>query len=208
MPQPPTRLPNQASQRPPPPFINLSGDYRFLRGGYWALVDAELNGIESRPSPLQAATAQNAAASLLVAASAGIPTPTWRVARKPSDTIVPGLLLPNAGQTDASYGTRSPRLVASQWRSATQNGTRPAITVACTGKLGALKTIVGTTTSPHYDFAWRIWQAFGIPLATVWYIDEGNGPLFLSIDPLPLHELTERELRNFEEVSRRPMSPS
>ncbi|MGB1697655.1 MAG: hypothetical protein ACPHK8_04590 [Thermoplasmatota archaeon] len=69
-PSAPIRLPNQASQRRQPPFINLSGDYRFLRGGYWALVDAELNGLESRPSPLQAVTAQNCAAALLVAKQA------------------------------------------------------------------------------------------------------------------------------------------
>ncbi|MFO1533724.1 MAG: hypothetical protein ABR562_08560 [Thermoplasmatota archaeon] len=67
------------------PFINLSGDYRFLRAGFWALVDAELNGVESSPTPIQAVTAQNAAACLLVARHNGIETVQWKVARRPED---------------------------------------------------------------------------------------------------------------------------
>ncbi len=205
---PTSRLPNQAQKRPPPPFINLCGDYRFLRGGYWALIDAHLNGVEARPTPLQAVTAQNCAASLLVAKQAGLTTATWRVARRPEDVPVPAILVPNSGQTDTYYHVNSPRSRDSQWRSATQNGTRPALAVTPTGKLRAMKQVVGMTTSPHVALAWQVWQTFGIPLATVWYIDDLDGPRFLSLDPLPLHDLTERELRMFEEVSRSPMSPS
>ncbi len=210
MPNPPAppRLPRQDHRRPPPPFINLSGDYRFLRGGYWALVDAELNGYESRPSPLQAATAQNCAAALLVAKRAGIPCATWKVARKPEDVTPPAILVPNAGHTDTYYHCESTRSAASQWRSASQNGTRTALAVERTGKLRSMKQVVGTTTSEHFDLAWQVWQAFGVPLATIWYLDTEDGPRFVSLDPLLLHDLTERELRIFGEVSTRPMSPS
>ena len=207
-PPPPPRLPKQAALRPRPPFINLSGDYRFLRGGYWALVDAELNGIESRPSPMQAATAQNCAATLLVAQHHGIPCVDWKVARKAKDVVPPSILVPNAGHTDTYYHCESPRSAASQWRSATQNGTRPALVVKKEGTLRSIKQVVGMTMGDHFQLAWKVWQVFGVPLSTIWYLDSDAGPLFLSLDPLPLHELTERELRLFEEVSQRPMSPS
>lgn len=205
---PVTRLPRRDTASPAPPFINLCGDYRFLRGGYWALVDAELNGVESRPSPVQAVTAQNCAATLLVAAHAGLPCVSWKVAKRAEDVRPPVILLPNAGQTDSSYNVQSPRSAASQWRSATQNGTRAALAVRADGKLRSLRMVVGVTASDEYELAWRVWQIFQIPLATIWYLETRKGPLFCCLDPLPLHELTDRELRLFEEVSQRPMSPS
>lgn len=189
-------------------FLNLCGDYRFLRGGYWALVDSELNGVESRPTPMQAVTAQNAAASLLVAARSGIPCAPWSVAKRPEDVVPPCVLVPNAGHTDTYYHVHSPRSAASQWRSATQNGTRAALAIQKVGPLKCLKSITGVTTSQEFGLAWSIWVVFGIPLCTVWYLDGPDGPRFVSLDPLPLHELTERELRLYEEVSQRPMSPS
>ena len=206
---PPTRLPSRRGATPPrPTFLNLCGDYRFLRGGYWALVDAELNGVESRPTPMQAVTAQNVAAALLVAARNGIPCAEWRVAKKPSEVEPPCVLVPNSGQTDTYYHVQSPRSAASQWRSATQNGTRAALLVRKAGPLRSLKAITGVTAHGPYDLAWSVWAVFGIPLCTVWYLDTPDGPRFVSLDPLPLHELTERELRLYEEVSQRPMSPS
>ncbi len=156
---------------------------------------------------MQAATAQNCAAAILVAERAGIPCAKWKVARKPEDVRPPALLVPNAGHTDTYYHCESPRSAASQWRSATQNGTRVALVVDKVGPLKSMNQVVGTTTSEHYNLAWRVWQAFGVPLATIWYLDSDDGPLFVSLDPLLLHDLTERELRMFEEVSTRPMSP-
>lgn len=202
--------------RRPPPFINLCGDYRFLRGGYWALVDAELNGVSSRPTPLEAATAQNAAACLLAVKQAGIPTVPWKVARRPEDVVPPCLLVPVAGLTDRTFEVQKERSAESQWRRATQNGTRAVLAVDLSpGPLRSLKMFLGTTAHDNYQLAWDLWVALGLPLATVWFVeagdpdgDEGSRPLFLGVDPLPLHELTERELRLLEEVSTRPMSPS
>jgi hypothetical protein len=208
---------NGAVVPPPPraarrPFINLCGDYRFLRAGYWALVDAELNGVESSPTPIQAATAQNAAACLLVAQNSGIETVKWTVARKPQDIEVPSLLVPVSGLTDRCYEVKSTRSRAAQWRSATQNGTRPALAVQLEGELRSLRMIVGVTAHENFHLAWDVWRSFGIPLAEIWYVEagdpdgpEGSRPLFLGMDPLPLHELTERELRLYEEVAQRPM---
>ncbi len=194
------------------PFINLCGDYRFLRAGYWALVDAEINGIEPSPTPVQAATAQNAAACLLVARHAGIPTVEWKVALAASDVPVPGLLVPVAGLTDAHYEVQSARSRAAQWRSATQNGTRAALAVAMPGELRSMRMVVGCTAHDNYQLAWDVWRTFAIPLATIWFVEagdpdgpEGSKPLFLGLDPLPLHELTERDLRILEEVSQRPL---
>ena len=205
---PVTRLPGRrGAAAPRPVFLNLCGDYRFLRGGYWALVDAELNGVESRPSPIQAVTAQNGAAALLIAHNAGIPCAAWKVAKRPEDVKAPCLLVPNAGQTDTYYHVNSPRAAKSQWRSATQNGTRPALVVVRAGQLRSMKVIVGVTAGDEVEMAWQVWNTFRIPLATVWYLDTEEGAKFVSMDPLPLHELTERELRLYEEVAKRPMSP-
>lgn len=194
------------------PFINLCGDYRFLRAGYWALVDAELNGVESSPTPIQAVTAQNAAACLLVAKHNGIETVEWRIARSPQDVEPPCLLVPVAGLTDTCYEVKSTRSRAAQWRSATQNGTRPTLAVKLSGDLRSMRMIVGVTAHDNYHLAWDVWRTFGVPLAEIWYVEsgdpdgpEGSKPLLLGLDPLPLHELTERELRLYEEVSQRPM---
>ncbi|HJQ92654.1 MAG TPA: hypothetical protein VJ874_00040, partial [Candidatus Thermoplasmatota archaeon] len=217
------------------PFINLCGDYRFLRAGYWALVDAELNGIASNPSPMQAVTAQNAAACLLVARHAGIETVEWKVARTAQDVEPPSLLVPCSGMTDAHYEVKSARSRAAQWRSATQNGTRAALAVKLDGDLRSMRMIVGVTAHEHYHLAWNVWRTFGVPLATIWYVQPespespvppvpsvppatspaepapapepapAGRPLFLGLDPLPLHELTERELRLYEEISQRPL---
>jgi hypothetical protein len=199
--------------RPMRPFINLCGDYRFLRAGYWALVDAELNGIEPSPTPVQAVTAQNAAACLLVARHNGIETVEWKVAKRAQDIEPPALLVPVAGLTEKSYEVKSVRSRVHQWRSATQNGTRAALSVKLQGELRSMRMIVGVTSHDNYHLAWDVWRTFGIPLGEIWYIEagdpdgpEGSKPLFLGIDPLPLHELTERELRLYEEVSQRPMS--
>lgn len=200
--------------RPVRPFINLCGDYRFLRGGYWALVDAELHGVESSPTPVQAVTAQNAAACLLVARHNGIETVDWKVAKRPEDVELPGLLVPVAGLTEKSYEVKSIRSRTHQWRSATQNGTRTALAVRLAGEVRSMRMIVGVTSHENYHLAWDVWRTFGIPLCEIWYLEsgdpdspEGSRPLFLGLDPLPLHELSERELRLYEEVSQRPMSP-
>lgn len=202
-----------AAPTDPPPFINLCGDYRWLRAGYWALVDAELNNVTSRPSPVEAVTAQNATAALWVAGQRGIPCVSWSVARSAQDVPVPGLLVPVAGLTGASYVVRTGRSLRTQWRRATQNGTRPALAVRLDGRLRSLKAIMGLTTSDHYTLAWQVWQMFGLPLATVWFLepDPTSDPpqaLFLGLDPLPLTDLTQRDLALLEEVSQRPMSPS
>lgn len=195
------------------PFINLCGDYRFLRAGYWALVDAELNGIASNPSPMQAVTAQNAAACLLVARHAGIETVDWKVAKGPEDVEPPCLLVPCSGLTDATYEVKSTRSRAAQWRSATQNGTRTALAVKLPGELRSMRMVVGVTANENYQLAWDVWRTFGVPLATVWTVEvkdpaapTGTRDLFLGLDPLPLHQLTERELRLFEDISQRPLS--
>lgn len=194
------------------PFINLCGDYRFLRAGYWALVDAELHGVEPSPTPIQAVTAQNAAACLLVAKHAGIETVDWKIARDPHDVEPPSLLVPVSGLTDRCYEVKSTRSRAAQWRSATQNGTRATLAVRLNGDLRSMRMIVGVTAHENYHLAWDVWRTFGVPLAEIWYVEagdpdgaEGSKPLLLGLDPLPLHELSERELRLFEEVSQRPM---
>jgi hypothetical protein len=196
------------------PFINLSGDYRFLRASYWALVDAELHAIEPSPTPLQAVTAQNAAACLLLAANFGIPTAEWSVVRSPQDVHAPCLLVPVAGLTETVYEVKSSRSRAAQWRSASQNGTRSVLAVKLNGPLRSMRTIVGVTAHDNFHLAWDVWSCFGLPLATVWYVEtgdpdgpDGSKPLFVGLDPLPLHELTERELRLYEEVSQRPLEP-
>jgi hypothetical protein len=127
---------------------------------------------------------------------------------------VPGLLEPVAGNTDARYEVKSVRSRAAQWRSATQNGTRPALAVRLDGELRSIRMVVGCTTSDQVLLAWDVWRTFGIPLATIWYVEagdpdgpDGSKPLLLGLDPLPLHELTERDLRLFEEVSQRPLDP-
>lgn len=213
--EPVQRLPRRRLEKPNgsrKPFINLCGDYRFLRAGYWALVDAELNGVESSPTPIQAVTAQNAAACLLVAKHNGIETVEWKIARKPQDVEPPCLLVPVAGLTDTCYEVKSTRSRAAQWRSATQNGTRPTLAVKLNGDLRSMRMIVGVTAHDNFHLAWDVWRTFGVPLAEIWYVEsgdpdgpEGSKPLLLGLDPLPLHELTERELRLFEEVSQRPM---
>jgi len=70
-----------------------------------------------------------------------------------------------------------------------------------------MKVILGVTTGDHAELAWQAWRVFGVPLFRLWYLDTGPAT-FVSLDPLPLHDLTERELRIYEEVARRPMSPS
>lgn len=211
--EPVHRLPSHRRAKPSGvsrPWVNLCGDYRFLRGGYWALVDAELNGVDPNPTPVQAVTAQNAAACLLVAKHAGIPTAEWKVARAPQDVEPPCLLVPVAGLTETCYEVKSTRSRAAQWRSASQNGTRGVLAVKLNGELRSMNMIVGVTPHEHFQLAWNVWRTFGIPLATIWFVEfmDENGeskPLFVGLDPLPLHELTERELRLYEEVSQRPM---
>ena len=217
--EPPRRLARRRKRsdgdRVLPNFINLAGDYRFLRAGYWALIDAELNGVGTTPTPLQAATAQNGAACLLLAARAGIPTVEWKVARKPTDVEPPALLVPVAARTATAYHVRTQRSAATQLRRASQNGTRSVLTARLTGPVRSMKMAVGLTTHENFLLAWNVWRAFGLPLATIWYMEapplEGESdprPLFLGLDPLPLHDLNERELQLIEEVSQRPMSQS
>lgn len=162
---------------------------------------------------MQAVTAQNAAACLLVARHSGIETVEWKVAKSPQDIEPPALLVPCSGLTDVTYEVKSTRSRAAQWRSATQNGTRTALAVKLTGDLRSMRMIVGVTAHENYHLAWDVWRTFGVPLATIWYIEagdpdgpQGSRPLLLGLDPLPLHELTERELRLFEDISQRPLS--
>jgi len=162
---------------------------------------------------MQAVTAQNAAACLLVARHAGIATVDWQVAKSPQDVQPPALLVPCSGLTDATYEVKSTRSRGAQWRSATQNGTRPALAVRLSGDLRSMRMIVGVTAHENYQLAWDVWRTFGVPLATIWYIEAGDPdgptgskPLFLGLDPLPLHELSERELRLYEDISQRPLA--
>jgi hypothetical protein len=215
---PPARLARRSkrsdAERPRlPNFINLCGDYRFLRAGYWALIDSELNEVASTPTPMQAITAQNAAACLLEAGRAGIPCVEWKVVRRPEDIEPPSVLVPVAGLTESSYEVRTRRSAQSQFRRASQNATRSVIAARLPGPLKSMKMVVGLTTNDNFRLAWDVWRTFGVPLAQIWYIetqdqDGAENDLFLGLDPLPLHDLTDRELLLLEEVSQRPMSQS
>ena len=83
-----------------------------------------------------------------------------------------------------------------------------------------MRMIVGVTGHENYHLAWDVWRTFGVPLATIWYLEtgdpdgpvgdgsdaaSGSKPLFLGLDPLPLHEVSERELRLYGEISQRPL---
>ncbi len=174
-------------------FVNLAGDYRYLKQGYFESVDAEVRGMKVYPTPEEAVNAYIVPICLERAKRNGIPIPDYAITRE--EIKPPALVYPiNPFMSKFSVVQKSgsiKRIV----KSMTRNNTYPICVQKLDGTLREFSCILGETTQDEFaSLAKKIWDLFHLPLCRVRVIS--NAKIKLSaIEPLELHELKRAELK-------------
>lgn len=208
-------------------FVNLSHRLRYLRAGYLASMDAELHGVDALPATRDLLAAFHPVLFHEAAAQAGVPVPPMHVVDDEKELVrlpVPCRLIPAHPHTWEAHDARTIAGARRIWRTVSMGGGLPAVHYPLPGRTFSFRAFLGMTLARgRENLAWQLWERFRVPLVTVYGVTESpddaaatdhgatNGgdaaPAWVThIEPLPLHELTERDLRFFEEVSERPYS--
>jgi len=174
-------------------FVNLAGDYRYLKQGYFESVDAEVRGIKVYPTPEEALNAYLVPICLERAKRNGIPVPEYTVTRE--EIRPPAIVYPiNPFMSKYSVVQKSgsiKRIV----KSMTRNYTYPICVQKLDGTIREFSCILGQTTQPEFaELAKKIWDLFHLPLCRVRVIVNTNVKLS-AIEPLELQELKRAELK-------------
>lgn len=174
--------------------LNLAGDYSYLSEGYYRSLDAELEGLDISPTTAEALDAYVVPIALEKAVRAGLKVPDYSVTL---DRLVPPVLaypvnpFSTAGELVLAEHDLKKRL-----KSLTRNGTYAVLcqTLPEDYRLDTLRVVLGRTTAEAYtDFAWQVFEVFGLPLMRVRVIVTPHQYLFSSIGPLPFSDLSEEE---------------
>ncbi|MBW3582413.1 MAG: RimK-like ATPgrasp N-terminal domain-containing protein [Euryarchaeota archaeon] len=191
----------------PGAFINLSANLRFARAGYLASMDAELAGLPALPATRDLLAAFHPVLFHYFSHRAGIPVPDLHVVEDPEDLEAPCRLL--AAHPYMWEHKDAKTLIGAKraFKSVSMGGGLPVAMFAAHGKPFVFRAFLGMTLAKgREELAWNIWERFHLPLMTVYGFDREEGPAVTHIEPLELSELTERDLRYFQEVSERPYS--
>lgn len=179
---------------------NLAGDYSYLSTGYYASLDAELEGLEVLPTTTEALDAYVVPIAMLKARAGGMPVPEFGIV---TDRFPPPPLLAYPVNPFSSKAELLPDLGAIQSR---RNG------LTYTGKYAVLvqelpedyridvvRCVLGRTPIGEYaDFARTAYEVFRLPLMRVRVIVTARAYLFSAVEPLPYRQLTKDERSSME----------
>lgn len=181
-----------------PAYINLSGDYRYLKEGYYKSLDAELKGMHVYPSCQEIIDAYSVPLCMQKARAVGIPIPKYYITNNYVEPpAIAYALNPFSMRHSVIYRDGRAKVIA---KSLTRNFT---YAMCCqkideASSIRVVNVILNSTTNDEYaDLAARVWEAFHLPLVRMRIIVNGHGnhALLSSLNPLPLYRLRARELK-------------
>jgi hypothetical protein len=173
-------------------FLLLHGDYEYLSEGYYAAVEAELQGLKALPFSADALDAYHVPIALERVRQAGLPVPEWRLT---NDAILPPAVIygvhPFARTFRVVYTDEEARIAAHQL-------SRQGKYLLCYQRLPAqarlveVELILDRTPQVRYAlWAERIYMLFHLPLAKLRLIETPDGQaVFSALERLPHKRLS------------------
>jgi hypothetical protein len=182
-------------------LVNLAGDYDYLSRAYYASQDRILAGESLRPTCQEMLDAYVPPLFLEKARLAGVPVPEYYISNGHFEP--PVIVDPVNPFTLKGRMVLKPGRVKSIAKSLTRNFT---YAICCQElppqcRVTYFKSVMGWCVREEYHEQSRVvWKVFGIPLARVRVIKCERGKNLLSdISPLPLADLSEREVNYLQE---------
>ena len=182
-------------------YINLNGNYDYLGAGYYLSQDYELAGLGIRPTCKEMLDGYIPPLFLEKARLAGIPVPEYYISN--------GYFEPPVIVDPVNPFTLKGKVVlrSGRARSIAKSLTRNYTYAVCCQQLPEdarivyFQSVLGWSVKPRFrELSRHVWDAFGIPLATVRLIRTASDQLLLSdISPLFLEDLGILGTRYLEE---------
>lgn len=176
-------------------LVNLAGDYRYLKEGYYASQDFEAAGEVIRPTCSEIMEAYVVPLLLAKAQKAGLPVPSYYISNGYFEPpVVVDTINPFMSRHSVVLKTAAQERIS---KSLTRNFT---YAICCQdlpadAKVAYFPMVLGHTAQPRYrDLARTLWNVFHLPVAKVRVIVLPDGDLQLSgLQPLPFARLTDRD---------------
>lgn len=186
--------------------LNLAGDYRYMGAGYYASLDAELEGLKVLPTTADALDAYVVPIALEKARLAHLATPHFDIV---TDKFPPLPVLAyaiNPFSTMVELVSQGDDLAA-KFKALTMTGKYATLCQRLPDdyRLDVVRCVLGHTLVREYaELAEKLFAIFRLPLMRVRVIVTTSDYLFSAIEPLPFDELTLNEKRLLRELAAWP----
>lgn len=183
-----------------PVYGNMAGDYGYLSTGYYASLDAELDGVAILPTPSEALDAYVVPIAMAKARLAGMLVPDFHIV---TDRFPPPPLLAYPINPFSSKGEVLPDAAAidARRKGLTYTGKYAVLVQELPGdhRIDLVRCVLGRTSVAEYAlFAQAVYEVFRVPLMRVRVIVTAKTYLLSAIEPLPFGQLTPEERAELE----------
>lgn len=176
-------------------LVNLAGDYRYLKAGYYASQDFESSGEPIRPTCSDIMDAYVVPLFLAKAQKAGLTVPSYYISNGYFEPpVVVDTINPFMSRHSVVLKTAAQERIS---KSLTRNFT---YAICCQdlpdgSRVSYFPAVLGHTAQPRYrELARALWDVFHIPVVKVRVIMLPDGTILPSgMQPLPYARLTERD---------------
>jgi hypothetical protein len=172
-------------------FVNLHGDYSYLTEGYYLSLDAESDGKDALPTPMEALEAYVVPLALYKAQQAGLSVPKFWIS---NDSFEPPVIAYPINPFSSKYEViQTLEEAAAKVRSLTLNFKYAFVCQALPSdcRIDVCRCIIGRCLTREYEpFAAKVFATFRLPLMRVHVIVTPEAYLFSAIAPLPRESLT------------------
>lgn len=179
---------------------NLSGDYTYLTSGYYASLDAELDGLSVLPTTGEALDAYVVPIAMEKARHAGIAVPPSEIVteRFPPPPLLAYPINPFSSRGELLLDAEA---IESRRKGLTYTGKYAVLVqnLPVDHRIDVLKLVMGLTQVAEYeDLGRRLFETFRLPLMKVRIVVTTKEYMLSAIEPLPFEELTEEERLQLE----------
>jgi len=174
---------------------NVAGDYTYLTRGYYAALDAELEGKLVLPTTADALDAYVVPIAMEKARLAGIPVPEYEIVveRFPPPPMLAYPINPFSVRGELLLDDAA---VESRRKGLTYTGKYAVLIQRLPGdhRVDVLRLVLGTTSVAEYQaFGAKVFEVFRLPLMRVRVIVTPKAYLLSAIEPLPFKDLDDAE---------------
>lgn len=173
----------------------MDGDYNYLSTGYYASLDAELEGIVALPTPSEALDAYVVPITMTKARLAGMLVPDFHIVtdRFPPPPLLAYPINPFSRKAEVLADTAA---IEARRKGLTYTGKYAVLVQELPGdhRIDMVRCVLGKTSVAEYAlFAQAVYEVFRVPLMRIRVIVTAKSYLLSAIEPLPYDQLTPDE---------------
>ncbi|MBX3139606.1 MAG: RimK-like ATPgrasp N-terminal domain-containing protein [Trueperaceae bacterium] len=176
-------------------LANVAGDYTYLTRGYYASLDAQMEGALAIPSTTDALDAYVVAIAMEKAKQAGIPVPEYEIVtdRFPEPPMMAYPINPFSLSGELLLDAQA---LESRRKGLTYTGKYAVLAqrLPHDHRVDVVRLVLGRTVTAEYrEFGERLFEVFRLPLMRVRVIVTLKAYQLSAIEPLPFKDLDEGE---------------